>query len=88
MLKTIGRLWLFVIAILAVPLVSMQFTDEVVWTLGDFVLAGLLLFVLGITMHHIWSQVSLSTVKKWLVLCLVLGVFLLIWAELAVGLLR
>ena len=30
--------------ILLVPLVAMQFTDEVVWTLSDFVVAGVLLF--------------------------------------------
>jgi hypothetical protein len=34
------RISLGVALILAVPLVAMQFTDEVVWGLADFFLAG------------------------------------------------
>jgi hypothetical protein len=34
--------------LLLVPLVAMQFTDEVAWAPGDFVLAGTLLFGTGL----------------------------------------
>ena len=34
---------------LLIPLVAMQFTQEVVWTLSDFVFAGALLFGAGLT---------------------------------------
>ena len=37
--------------ILSLPLVAMQFTDEVVWTLGDFVVGGVLLAVIGIALE-------------------------------------
>ena len=37
------RVALGVALILSLPLVAMQFTDEVVWSLADFVLAGALL---------------------------------------------
>lgn len=35
--------------ILLVPFLAMQFTDEVAWTLSDFVIAGTLLFGTGLT---------------------------------------
>jgi hypothetical protein len=37
--------------ILSLPLVAMQFTDEVVWTLADFVVAGVLLTTLGVALE-------------------------------------
>jgi hypothetical protein len=71
-------------ALLAFPLVAMQFTSEVDWTLSDFVIAGVLLFGTGTLL-----EVMLRKVKKWehrviLAGILLLGLFL-IWAELAVG---
>jgi hypothetical protein len=42
--------WAVVVAlILLIPLVAMQFTSEVNWTLSDFVFAGVLLFGTGLT---------------------------------------
>ena len=37
--------------ILSLPLVAMQFTDEVVWSAADFSLAGVLLAVIGIALE-------------------------------------
>ena len=37
--------------ILSLPLVAMQFTDEVVWSLGDFVLVGVLLAIIGVAIE-------------------------------------
>jgi LPXTG-motif cell wall-anchored protein len=34
--------------LLLVPLVAMQFTDEVVWTLSDFIVVGVLLTTIGV----------------------------------------
>jgi hypothetical protein len=42
------RVALGVALILSLPLVAMQFTDEVVWSLADFVLAAVLLTVVGV----------------------------------------
>jgi peptidoglycan/LPS O-acetylase OafA/YrhL len=45
------RVALGVAAILSLPLVAMQFTDEVVWSLADFVLAGVLLATMGVALE-------------------------------------
>jgi peptidoglycan/LPS O-acetylase OafA/YrhL len=45
------RIALGVALILSVPLVAMQVTDEVVWSLADFVLAGTLLATIGIALE-------------------------------------
>jgi hypothetical protein len=45
------RVALGVALILSLPLVAMRFTDEVVWSLADFVLAGILLTVLGVALE-------------------------------------
>lgn len=62
----------------------MQFTDEVNWTLVDFVVAGLLLFGTGFTLDIIVRKVNRSEYRIVLYVLLLL-VFLLVWAELAVG---
>lgn len=73
-----------VFAILLIPLIAMQFTDEVNWTALDFIVAGSLLFVTGLAF-----ELTIRKVKKRknriLLLAVILLVFLLIWVELAVG---
>ena len=41
--------------ILSLPLVAMQFTDEVVWSLWDFVVVGVLLAIIGVA-HRAGSE--------------------------------
>lgn len=45
------RVALGVASILSLPLVAMLFTDEVVWSLADFVLAGVLLATIGVALE-------------------------------------
>ena len=42
------RVSAFVLAVLAIPLVGMAISEEVSWSLPDFVLAGLLLGTIGV----------------------------------------
>lgn len=70
--------------ILCIPLVAMQFTHEVRWTLIDFVVAGALLLGAGLLLELILRKVP--TVYLKIALCIFLAVALLLtWLELAVG---
>jgi hypothetical protein len=70
--------------LLLVPLVAMQFTNEVNWSGFDFLVMGVLLLGTGLICELVLRKVKKRTSR--LVLCLaVLGVFILVWMELAVG---
>jgi hypothetical protein len=70
--------------LLLIPLVAMQFTNEVNWSASDFIIMGILLFGTGIICELILRK--FTTLKKRIIVCgLVLFGFFLIWAELAVG---
>jgi hypothetical protein len=75
---------LTVVLILLIPLIAMQFTDEVIWTLLDFVVAGVLLLATGLTSELVIRKVNKFKHRIAIYLA-ILVVFLLIWAELAVG---
>jgi hypothetical protein len=49
--RSVIRVGVGVAVILSVPFVAMQFTDEVIWSLADFVLAGALLTTLGVALE-------------------------------------
>lgn len=72
--------------LLLIPLIAMQFTDEVSWTLFDFIVAGALLLATGLMCELVIRKVSNN--KHRMVICLaMLAALLLVWAELAVGIL-
>ncbi len=71
-------------ALLSVPLIAMQFTNEVQWTVSDFVVAGILLLGAGLVLELILRTIK-KTAFRILTIAILLLVFLLIWAELAVG---
>ena len=70
--------------LLFIPFLAMQMTTEVNWSLFDFMVMGALLLGTGLMCEFVLRKVS--TVKYRILLCLsILTLFLLIWAELAVG---
>jgi predicted membrane channel-forming protein YqfA (hemolysin III family) len=77
--------WAIIVAlILIVPLVAMQFTDEVNWTRSDFIVAGLLLF--GSALIYELATNNMTNTKNRLAVGIVVAAVLLwLWAELAVG---
>jgi hypothetical protein len=82
--KRLGIIISTATALLAIPFIAMQFTSEVDWKVGDFVLFGVLLFGTGLLCELILRNVK--TTQNRIILCAVaLLIFLLIWAELAVG---
>lgn len=75
--------WTSAAALLALPAVAMQFTNEVVWTATDFLAFGALLAVAGGLMELAARSRNLPHV---LASALAVGAgFLLVWSSLAVG---
>jgi hypothetical protein len=73
-----------VVLLLMVPLIAMQFTGQVKWSVLDFVIAALLLLATGLAINRVMSTVKRK--KHRIVFSLmIIFVLLLIWAELAVG---
>jgi len=71
--------------LLLVSAIAMQFTDEVSWGPGDFVVAGVLLFGGGMGMVIGWRQAKTIAARVAVVTCISVGL-VVVWAELAVGL--
>ncbi len=70
--------------LLLIPLVAMQFTDEVNWTLSDFVVMGVLLLGTGLMCELVMRKVN--NIKYRVAICgVILAALVLIWIELAVG---
>ncbi len=62
----------------------MQFTNEVNWSVMDFVMAGILLFGASLAIDFVVQKVKSS--KNRIIICaIILILLLLIWTELAVG---
>ncbi len=77
-------LWLSLGALLAAPLIAMQFTSEVSWTGSDFAAMAVLLTVAGLAVELLLSR--LWTPRMRLLGCLgILGAVVLVWVEGAVG---
>lgn len=70
--------------ILSIPLIAMQFTKEVNWTLSDFVIAAVLLLGTGLAIDLVirYAKTGLS---RTILLVVILLLLFLTWAELAVG---
>ncbi|MCF4100378.1 hypothetical protein L1I30_01750 [Gillisia sp. M10.2A] len=73
-----------IIFLLLIPLIAMQFTNEVQWSLFDFIVAAILLFSTGLTIHFMMNKIK-TTKYRILLSIFILCILLLLWAELAVG---
>ena len=67
-----------------IPLIAMQLTDEVKWSLFDFIIMGAMLSITGLLGEVILKKVKKSKHRLILYITIVM-IFFLIWAELAVG---
>ncbi|MFD2288319.1 hypothetical protein GJU39_03465 [Pedobacter petrophilus] len=70
--------------ILSIPLIAMQFTKEVNWTLSDFVIAAVLLLGTGLAIELVIRYVK-TGLSRTILLVVILLLLFLTWAELAVG---
>lgn len=70
--------------LLLLPLVAMQFTNEVNWTFSDFIIAGILLFGTGGLIELAMRKINQVGTRVWVIVGILIVLFL-VWAELAVG---
>ena len=76
--------WAVAALILLLPLVAMQFTDEVNWTVADFVFAGVLLIGTGLT-YELSVRKSGDIAYRAAVGVALAAAFTLVWVTGAVG---
>ncbi len=72
--------------LLLIPFVAMRFTEEVVWDLTDFAVAGFLLFGAGLTFELAARKAAGKIAYRAAVGVAVAAALLLVWVNLAVGL--
>lgn len=76
---------LVIIAVLLIiPLIAMQFTNEVSWSGFDFVIMGALLLITGLLFEFVLRKVTKKTHRIAICIGLIVS-FFIVWAELAVG---
>lgn len=82
-----GRIAVFTLLFLLVPLVGTLTNTQWSWGAADFLLAGALLFSTGLALEYAKRNIHKPHYLLMAYATLV-GVFVLIWAELAVGILN
>ena len=75
---------LFPLLLLLVPLIGMRITEEINWSLFDFIIMGVLILSVSNGINFTLSKTK--NLKNRIIYIGILGLlFLLVWAELAVG---
>ena len=72
------------VLILLIPLVAMQFSDEVDWSPVVFIVMGILLFGTGLATELTLRKFN-NPAHRVITTIIILAILLLVWAELAVG---
>ena len=70
--------------LLLIPLIAMQFTNEVNWSLFDFIIMGAMLTIAGLLIGITLTKFKVSK-NRILLIAIIIAIFFLIWAELGVG---
>jgi hypothetical protein len=70
--------------LLLIPLFGNIFSNQVNWSLFDFIVMGFLLGLTGLSIHFIIEKLRNKTFKI-VTIIFALIIFLMIWVELAVG---
>lgn len=83
--RNIVRVVLVAACVLLIPLLAMQVADEVVWDLADFAVAGALLLGTGFSYELAASKMGNATQRAAVGIALA-AALILVWMELAVGL--
>ena len=70
------------LSLLFIPMVTMLISDEINWSIFDFLTMGVLLFSFGIAINLILKNTTNSKIR---IAFFTILIFSLIWIELAVG---
>ena len=70
--------------LLFIPLIGMSITDEINWSPFDFIIMGFLLTILGAGINFVINYTK-NFENRTLYIGILVLIFLLIWAELSVG---
>lgn len=76
--------WAVAALVLLLPLVAMQFSDEVKWSVADFVAAGALLLGVGVT-YELATRMTGNTTYRLAVGVALASALILVWLSLGVG---
>jgi hypothetical protein len=76
--------WAIAALMLLLPLFAMQVTDEVDWDVADFAFAGTLIVGTGVT-YEVAARITGNTAYRAAVGVALAAAFILIWMNLAVG---
>lgn len=80
--KDIIYITLGTLGVLLIPLVAMEFTTELNWTLSDFLIMGAMIFLTGLMLDLAMRKMSKYRAAAATV---IVTFFIWLWAELAVG---
>ena len=72
--------------LLLIPIIAMQLTDAVNWSFFDFIIMGIMLSITGLALGIIIKKIKYYKYRN-IFIAIIIMVFLLIWAELGVGIL-
>ena len=70
--------------LLLIPLIAMQFTNEVNWSFFDFIIMGLMLTITSLLIRITLKKFKNSK-NRIIFIPIIIIIFFLIWAELGVG---
>ena len=76
---------LYPLFLLLIPLIAITITDVINWSVFDFIIMGFLLIFLSIGINFVSNRIK-NLKNRILYIGILVLIFMLIWAELAVGL--
>ena len=77
------KIVLIAFSLLFIPFIAMQFTEQVDWSIGDFLIMACMLVVYSAAIN--FALYRLYGLKQSLIIFVIGLLFFLLWAELAVG---
>ena len=79
--NSVFNVLLSVVLVLLLPLIAMQFTNEVDWDINDFVVAGVLLSFFGY-LYEVLTKVTNKNMPNIVIALVVIGLLFFVWVSL------